>query len=95
VLVRTVHASAPGALARNDDVGNAVVGQVCAHLTCACAHVGEYDHARAAAITPCERIVPPDGFECRKHLGIAVFFFFFFFLDEFLFRSSKLVQSRS
>jgi hypothetical protein len=23
------------------------------------------------------------------------FFFFFFFLDEFLFRSSKLVQSRS
>jgi hypothetical protein len=44
MLVRTVHASAPGALTRND-VGDAVVGQVRAHLACAGARVGEYDHA--------------------------------------------------
>jgi hypothetical protein len=72
MLVRTVYASAPGALARNDDVGHSVVGQVRTHLACAYARVGEYDHARSAAITPCERIVPPDGFEFRKHLGVAV-----------------------
>lgn len=78
VLVRTVSASAPApipasfALARDDDVGHAMVGQVRAHLARACARVGEYDHARGAAIAPCERIVPPDGFEFREHLGIAV-----------------------
>ena len=72
VLIRTVHAGAPAALARDDDIGHAVVGQVRTHLACACPRVGEYDHAQATPIAPCKRIVPPDGLQFREHLCVAV-----------------------
>ena len=71
VLVRAVCARA-AALARNYYVRHAVLGQVCAHLACTCACIGEYDHARAAAGASCQRVVAPDSLELRENLRVAV-----------------------
>jgi len=57
-------------LTRHDDIGHAVIREVCAHLACASPGIGEDDYSRAKPTG--ERIVAPDGLKLCKHFRIAV-----------------------
>jgi hypothetical protein len=58
------------ALARHDDIGHAILGEVRAHFGGASAGVGKDDYSRAAPTGV--RVVAPNGLELREHFCVSV-----------------------